>query len=40
VKRIEGARADEMLAAIEVFERTPNAFQITPTVVEIIASRH
>jgi SAM-dependent methyltransferase len=37
-KRIEESRAGEMLAAIEAFERTPNAFQITPTVVEIIAS--
>jgi SAM-dependent methyltransferase len=32
-------RAQQLLAAIEAFERTPHAFQITPTVIEIIAAR-
>jgi SAM-dependent methyltransferase len=38
-KRIDQRRAGEMLSAIETFERTPNAFQITPNVIEIIAAR-
>lgn len=33
------ARAKELLAAIERFESTPHAFQITPTVIEIIADK-
>ena len=37
--RVTEQRAREMRSAIEEFERAPNAFQITPTVIEIIAAR-
>ena len=37
--RLTEQRAREMRSAIAGFERAPNAFQITPTVIEIIAAR-